>query len=333
MTLGVMEATRALGYKPIPVVAFDTNEQALRIYRANFPDAAIDSRDVRDVLRGTMWAPLTHIERRLKTAIGRIDIAVAGPPCQGHSDLNNHTRRHDPKNSLYYRVARFAKIVRPAHLIIENVPAVLHDKGRVVARTRRALQRLGYNLEDGIVLLSELGVPQTRRRHVMLASLTRALSIREVVDRHRSRPRSVQWAIGDLCSRPHAGLLDTVAKQTCVMAKRIRYLFDHDQYDLPNHQRPACHHRSDHTYRSVYGRLRGWEPAQTITSGFMCMGQGRFVHPYVRRTLTPREAARLQFIPDFFRFGDDVRLAALAEMIGNAVPPKLTYILALELLR
>jgi DNA (cytosine-5)-methyltransferase 1 len=59
----------------------------------------------------------------------------------------------------------------------------------------------------------------------------------------------------------------------------------------------------------------------------------RFVHPSVRRTLTPHEAARLQFIPDFFSFGEDIGTTALAEVIGNAVPPKLTYVVALELLR
>jgi DNA (cytosine-5)-methyltransferase 1 len=63
------------------------------------------------------------------------------------------------------------------------------------------------------------------------------------------------------------------------------------------------------------------------------MGQGRYVHPQERRTLTPHEAARLQFIPDFFRFGNGVGRAAVAEMIGNAVPTKLTYVLALDLLR
>jgi DNA (cytosine-5)-methyltransferase 1 len=77
-----------------------------------------------------------------------------------------------------------------------------------------------------------------------------------------------------------------------------------------------------------------WEkPAQTITSGFTSMGQGRFVHPKEQRTLTPHEAARLQFIPDFFRFDESIGRTALAEMIGNAVPPKLTYVIGLELLR
>jgi DNA (cytosine-5)-methyltransferase 1 len=75
------------------------------------------------------------------------------------------------------------------------------------------------------------------------------------------------------------------------------------------------------------------QPAQTITSGFTSMGQGRFVHPKEQRTLTPHEAARLQFIPDFLRFDDGIGRTTLAEMIGNALPAKLTYVIGLELLR
>ena len=333
MTLGVTEALRALGCNPRPVMAFDTNEDALRVFKLNFPTAATESKDIRDMLYGTMSARLSREERLLKKTLKRVDIAMAGPPCQGHSDLNNHTRRHDPKNGLYFRVARFAKVIRPTHLIIENVPAVLHDKGHVVSRTRRALEALGYSVDEGTVRLTDLGVPQTRRRHVMVASLTRDLCLADIVESHRSQSRSVRWAIGDLRRRDRAELLHTVARQTKTTAKRIGYLFEHRCYELPNHQRPRCHRDNNHTYKSVYGRLRWREPAQTITSGFMCMGQGRFVHPAARRTLTPREAARLQFIPDFFQFGNDIGLAALAEMIGNAVPPKLTYVLALELFR
>jgi DNA (cytosine-5)-methyltransferase 1 len=63
------------------------------------------------------------------------------------------------------------------------------------------------------------------------------------------------------------------------------------------------------------------------------MGQGRYVHPTQRRTITPHEAARLQFIPDFVNFSSVPRRTALAEMIGNAVPPKLLYVFGVELLR
>jgi DNA (cytosine-5)-methyltransferase 1 len=73
--------------------------------------------------------------------------------------------------------------------------------------------------------------------------------------------------------------------------------------------------------------------AQTITSGFTCMGTRQVVHPKSHRTPTPHEAARFRFIPVFFRFEDGLPRTALANLIGNAVPAKLTYALAVELLR
>jgi len=82
----------------------------------------------------------------------------------------------------------------------------------------------------------------------------------------------------------------------------------------------------------MYGRLSYDLPAATITGGFGSPGQGRFIHPTQRRTLTPHEAARLQFFPDWFKFSDVATRTALAKMIGNAVPMKLSYAFCLELL-
>src|SRR5439155_20605066 len=78
-----------------------------------------------------------------------------------------------------------------------------------------------------------------------------------------------------------------------------------------------------HTYNSMYGRLSWNEPAQTITTGFGSMGQGRFVHPALSRTLTPHEAARLQTLPDFYDLDTSKGRGAWAMVIGNAVPPPL----------
>jgi DNA (cytosine-5)-methyltransferase 1 len=101
---------------------------------------------------------------------------------------------------------------------------------------------------------------------------------------------------------------------------------------VPYERRPDCHRNGGHTYKSVYGRLHWDRPAQTITTGFSSVGQGRFVHPRRPRTITPHEAARLQFIPDFFRFGSAAR-GELTTMIGNAVPPRATFAMVLALLR
>jgi DNA (cytosine-5)-methyltransferase 1 len=167
----------------------------------------------------------------------------------------------------------------------------------------------------------------------MVASLRLKPELR-LLEKHYARTTAtVRWAVSDLLRLKSLSSLDRAATPSPQNQRRIDFLVDHGLYDLPNSLRPSCHRLKDHSYKSVYGRMHWDRPAQTITSGFKCMGQGRFVHPKERRTLTAHEAARLQFIPDFFSFGETVPSTALATMIANAVPPKLAYVLALELLR
>ena len=144
--------------------------------------------------------------------------------------------------------------------------------------------------------------------------------------------RSVRWAIGDLLDIEPASVIDTPSRLTDENADRIKWLFDNDAYNLPNAHRPTCHRDEGHSYVSMYGRLAWDAPAQTVTSGYGSMGQGRFVHPRRRRTLTPHEAARLQFLPDFVRFDLVPRRTALATMIGNAAPPALTIAIVTALI-
>ena len=86
-----------------------------------------------------------------------IDLVVAGPPCQGHSDLNNHTRRNDPRNALFLRVARFVELTRPRAVVIENVPGVARDRAGVVPTTVAHLLSLGYNVATGVLVASDFG--------------------------------------------------------------------------------------------------------------------------------------------------------------------------------
>lgn len=332
MTLGVVEACRALGLQGKPILAVDLNQKALEVYSRNFPTATTYAGSIESLLDSELGAPPSDAEKALQEELDHIHIALGGPPCQGHSDLNNHTRRRDPRNALYAKMARFAEVVGPDHIIIENVPGVVHDRSGVAHETRLALQRLGYHVTTGVIRADEIGVPQRRRRFFTVASKTVTLDMNELVERFRTAIRTIAWACADLSDKEGSGTFDTPANHAPVNQRRIEYLFEHDLYDLPDSERPDCHRLKKHSYRSVYGRLRWEEPAPTITTGFGSTGQGRFVHPANPRTLTPHEAARLQFIPDFFDFGAHGRVA-LQEMIGNAVPPKMSYIIALELLR
>jgi DNA (cytosine-5)-methyltransferase 1 len=343
MSFGIREACRALGLGFEAAAAFDLDQAALSVYAANFGLERANPTDLATILTRYVHRRPTKSERALKRRVGRVDLCVAGPPCQGHSDLNNETRRDDPRNELYLRVARFAKLFTPRWIIIENVVAVRRDKGDVVRRTREALERLGYEVTDGLVDAWKLGVPQTRRRHILLACrrkgrdkvLTPLPAVADIVKRYEVAPRSAVWAIQDLVQlETRHDVFDAASKPQPETTRRIDWLFEHERYELPDSERPDCHRLKVHTYGSVYGRMYPDRPAPTITGGFDTMGRGRFVHPSERRTITPHEAARLQFIPDSFDFSAAyARRSRLAQIIGNAVPPKLSYVFALELLR
>jgi DNA (cytosine-5)-methyltransferase 1 len=331
LSLGTREAATALGKEFKSVLAIDEHLPSLEVYEQNFSPTVSINDDIWKVLSGEVGARLQKEEKTLLKKIGAVDICLAGPPCQGHSDLNNHTRRKDKRNHLYERVARFAEIAEPSHLIIENVPNVINAKERALDNTIARLEKLGYKVDTNIIRLAELGVPQNRKRDVLIASRTR-LSIPEIVSRHSvSTERTVRWAIADLARKNPEAVFDRPSVLHEDNVKRINYLMRYDKYDLPNRLRPNCH-QDDHSYVSMYGRLHYDEPAQTITSGFGSPGQGRYIHPTCRRTLTPHEAARLQFFPDSFDFSSVKSRTSLANMIGNGVPILLAFVLALALL-
>ena len=333
LTLGVWEACRALELRMTPLLAVDIDTRALRVYESNFPGALCEGGPVEDLVDGEIGEPLTLAERRLRARLGAVDMVIAGPPCQGNSDLNNHTRRADPRNELYMRVARFCEVVRPTHLIIENVPGVLRDRAGAAQRTWAALEGLGYEISTGTINAADVGVAQRRQRNLTIGSLAVRPEVEAAVEAVREPHRSLMWAIQDLESRyQHGSTFDSSPVPTGETRSRVDFLFDNELFDLPDSQRPSCHRLKRHSYRSSYGRMRPDRPAQTITTGFGVMGKGRFVHPAQRRTVTPHEAARIQFFPDFFSFGSEAR-TQLQKLIGNAVPPKLGYAIGVHLLR
>jgi DNA (cytosine-5)-methyltransferase 1 len=324
LSLGVSEACRALGMRARFVFASDTNQQALDVYRMNFAPVESSARPIEELIDGEIGAKLSSEERGLRSRVGDINLIVAGPPCQGHSDLNNHTRRDDPKNQLILRVVRFAEIFRPAHVLIENVQGIKHDRTGALKAAKRALGYLGYELSERILRADYVGAAQARRRYFMIASSVGLHSLEDLPELFASQPRPMGWAIDDLTNASSSGTFDTAANHSAENKRRIDYLFDHKLHELPDSQRPKCHADGNHRYQAVYGRMYWDRASPTITTGFGSTGQGRFVHPKERRTLTPHEAARLQFFPDFFDFGERGR-RDYQELIGNAVPSKLAY--------
>ena len=336
MSLGIRSAAHHFGYSIDVRLALDFDEDAMAVYRSSFPDATTVRKSIGKVIDGELGSNPTESESDLVNDAGQLDILLGGPPCQGHSNLNNHSRRDDARNQLYLRMARAAELLSPSMVIVENVPTVTFDVRKSVQKTVKKLTKIGYTVGQGVVDLRNLGVPQKRRRHVVVALLNTEVDIQSTIEELAEPicehlPRSVRWAIGDLQDAARSRMFDSPSKPSDTNQSRIDWLFTNDEFDLPNKLRPPCH-QSTHTYTAMYGRLEWDKLAPTVTTGFNSTGQGRYVHPSQRRVITPHEAARLQMLPDYVDFSSVQTRKQLAKLIGNSVPPPLTFVLGKKLI-
>ncbi len=335
LTLGSRVASEMLGRRLRIEAAADTDHEALEVYAANFRPRRTVNESVRDLVD----FQITEDERtgrfrfryattaRDGEALKSPELLVGGPPCQGHSSLNNRTRSADPKNQLLLTMPAMAVAMDVPSVVIENVPNVLNDSRKVVRIAQDLFESDGYIVEQVVISAHKLGWPQMRKRFFMIARKEpRSYPLEGVLDAITMAPQTLSWAIDDLLSlsMSEESLMDSVPKMSEENERRIRWLFENDAYELADHERPKCH-QDGHTYPAVYGRLHWEEPAPTITGGFSTPGRGRFVHPLRQRVLTPHEAARVQGLPDDFDFepatGSGLTRAKLGKWIGDAVPP------------
>jgi len=343
--VGARSAIQAAGLQHKALAAVDVDAEALTVYAQNFSPSLAAATNVGSLVDYHVYgrgvdAELAYepevIDERFLDLIGNVDLLLAGPPCQGHSNLNNHSRRADPRNILYVTTAAAAIALQARALVIENVPDVTSDHSQVVQTAHRILESSGYVLSAAVLNAADLGGAQSRRRHFTIATRVNSphVDVGGVAAKLRQPPMTLRHIIGDLEDRAPESFLDDEPSVTPVNRARIDYLFDNDLFDLPDAERPDCH-KDGHTYPSVYGRLSWEKPSQTITTGFMTAGRGRFIHPSRRRTLTAREAARIQGFPDGYDFGLQGKAPtrrALTKWIGDAVPSWLGYAATLSAL-
>ncbi len=334
-SLGISEALLSNGLNPRHLFGMDFDSSAISCFQENFPDAIAYNSDINTLIDGVLGQKSTEHEKKFAKAItSQLHILVGGPPCQGHSDLNNHTRRNDPKNALILKMARLAEITRPSLILIENVPGVTRDKTNALQMCIEGLERLGYGVTMSTIDLSKYGLPQRRKRFILVGVLNSICNIEKLLSNYARSERPLSWAIKDLTDRyDPSDTFNSSAQHSKTNTERINYLFENRVYDLPDALRPPCHRDKNHSYKSVYGRMHWDSPSPTITGGFGSTGQGRFVHPIYPRTLTPHEAARLQFIPDFYRFPKKIGRRDLQQIIGNAAPPLLSRIILSGILK
>ena len=339
MSYGVCEAIRSIGMQASHILAVDVDPIALEVHRRNFDSKHFSSEN--------LWISVTNqystidsksrvkfldkpslLSNQLKACVGKVDILLGSPPCEGHSNSNNATRRADPRNMYYAVMPALAVALDAKVVVIENVPGIEHDRRQILNHAKGLFADEGYFVDDQIVSTVELGLPQTRKRHILVASKTRQPDIGSVTHALARCETDLSWAISDLASIASDDPIDASGELSVENRRRIDHLFDNDEYDLVNFMRPGSH-RNGHTYPSIYGRLRWNMPSGTITTGFNTPGRGRYIHPSNRRTLTPHEAARIQGFPDRFSFkkidGSHLSRQHISNFIGNAVPPQLGY--------
>ena len=330
LVVGTMEACRRLKIGHVVELANEFDKEILDVFKDNLSPKVYLDDDVCNLFDGDLEAKkLTKNEQILlkdSPGIFEPDLLTGGPPCQGHSDLNNHSRREDPRNALYYRMVRAARVLKPKAIIIENVSTVIHSKEGVVQQSAELLNEMGYHVEQVMLWANKFGVPQKRKRHFLLASFS-PIDLSILGDYRKEKEtewRTLRWAIEDLDREfDSEDTYNTPANSSTENRRRMQWLIDNDEWDLPNHLRPKCH-QDGHNYPAVYGRMKWDQPSSTITAGFGSNGQGRFTHPSATpgRPLTPHEAARIQTFPDWFTFGERKR-SIMSKSIGNAVPPLL----------
>jgi DNA (cytosine-5)-methyltransferase 1 len=309
LTLGLKRA----GFRVIGAVELDP--LAVETYKANHKRIKIWLQDI-----GTL--PVARVMRELKLRRGQLDLLAGCPPCEGFSalrTLNGYRCVRDHRNDLIFDFLRFVRVLQPRAVMMENVPGLASNSR--FSFFRKALCQLGYSHEYRVLNAADYGVPQRRRRLILLASRIGAVSFAPPARTHVS----VRAAIGSLPHpRKSSDILHNIKE---VRSQRIRNLIRQipknggSRTDLGPKLQLACH-RSCDGFKDVYGRLAWNDVAPTITAGCFNPSKGRFLHPVQNRALTLREAAMLQTFPRRYFFSLARGKSSAASLIGNALPPE-----------
>ncbi len=327
---GVGGLTHGLTRKGINVIrGIDTDARCRFPYESN-NGAHFVERDIRDVSAAELAGMFDGARFRL----------LAGcAPCQPFSTYSRSGRqdRNDAKWSLVSDFARLVRQTQPELVTMENVPQLVeHD---VFQDFLGSLE--GYSKWFRIVECAPYGIPQTRKRLVLLASRIGQVRLKRPT-LSEGCYRTVREAISHLPPL-RAGTADSgdPLHSACSLSelnlRRIRSSKPGGTWrDWDDSLLAACHRRdSGRTYPSVYGRMEWDQPAPTVTTQCFGFGNGRFGHPAQDRAISLREAAILQTFPDDYRFlapGERLRFNILGRLIGNAVPVRLGEVVAESLI-
>jgi DNA (cytosine-5)-methyltransferase 1 len=333
------------GYDIISAVEFDKN--IAKSYEVNHPKTKMIADDIKNVDNNNIFKK------------NDATIIIGGPPCQGFSMAGARIRKgfiDDPRNYLFKHYFNVVKIVRPKIFIIENVKGILTmKKGQIFNEIKKIFEDPDnfegkpYKIQYKVMKAKEYGIPQNRERTIIVGSMIDFNLDEEInktkeyikgIDKHFFDNVTVWQAISNLPKPTEDGNIKIekiennyqkflssnsgktfnhiMTKHNSIAVKRMEKIGINQNFTVLNEKIKTVHSGS-------YGRLDPDSIAPTITTRFDTPSGGRFIHPFENRTITPREAARIQSFPDDFEFIGTK--SCICKQIGNAVPPKLSYFL------
>lgn len=335
------------GYKILKAVEFD--KSIANTYQLNHPDIDVIVDDIK------------NIDNSKTFSLDSADVIIGGPPCQGFSMAGARIRHgfiDDPRNFLFKHYFNVVKCVKPKAFVFENVKGILTMKNGQIFKQileifsdENLLNGDSYNLYYRVVKASDYGIPQTRERVIIIGIKNKIVDIESIWKNTKENLTkeipsffdkvTIRDAIGNLPDETEDGIIKNpvpksdyekflscnkefitnhnATKHSPLAISRMSHVKNGENYTVLNENIKSVHSGS-------YGRLSWNSQAQTITTRFDTPSGGRFTHPDKNRTLTPREAARIQSFPDEFVFYGN--RTSICKQIGNAVPPKLAYFLA-----
>lgn len=343
LSLGFMKS----GYSVEKAVEYDA--KIANTYKLNHPEVEVIVDDIKNIDHSGIFHE------------GDADVIIGGPPCQGFSMAGARIRSgfiDDPRNYLFKHYFNVVKTVRPKVFVMENVKGIMTmQDGKIFEEIYKIFQDVElldgkpYHLYHRLVRAVEFGIPQKRERMIIIGTMyedvdidklwkqTREQILREIPSYFDSV--TVQDAIGNLPGTTVDGKISnpqpqseyqrylaskkstienhTQTKHSAVAVDRMRRVNGGENFTVLEEQINSVH-------SGAYGRLCWDEQAPTVTTRFDTPAGGRFIHPTENRTLSPREAARIQSFPDDFVFYGNK--TTVCKTIGNAVPPKISYFLA-----
>ena len=319
----------------LPLMGVDVLKDAVATYTENIGARALEIgiEPFVDCLRTTIDASRAQIDASdpFSSLVNGVDVIVGCPPCQGYSTLGRMSRgtdreiQHEKLNRLWKAYSDAIALLRPKVVVTENIPLFLTSPefGRFV----HSLEELGYTHVEEVLDAYTFGVPQRRKRAIMIASnvgaelsmpppTNRRTTVRQAIGHFSKKPSGINWHVGRNVTEL------SLARYQVIPQGGNRFDLMRERPDLT----PPCWLRKPTGTTDVFGRLFWDRPSPTIRTEFFKPEKGRYLHPEEHRPITPREAATLQSFPSTFKFVGSY--TSVSRQIGEAVPPVMARAIA-----